>query len=506
MRMSGKVIARVAVAAVTFLMLVGCSGVPTGGVDKVAGDEEPTMLTMADLSGGLYHNPALQFFVDEVDERSGGAIQIEVVSEWGSFADGVEQMVVDDVASGKADLAWLPTRAFDTMGLKEFRALNAPMLIDSYALQAAVLESDIPADMLPSLDQLGVTGLALLADGLRKPISVEGPLLSPESYQGITFTSTLSETQAESIKSLGANTHVAIAQDRSVGLRSGEIQGFEMNLLGYRTNDFQYLAPYVTANVNLWASPVVLIANPAALDRVNPEQRDWIVSAATDASQQSVTMVDVDSSEMAILCDSGVRFGEASSADLNALNQAFEPVLANLAEDPITAGFVSRIEEIKSTTEPGPGLSVPADCTGDSPIVVSVDDGGPEPTGDSDGRFAGTYRWELTEKEMLAFIDANGPIPELEYQIDSTPWLNTMTLTDNEWTLDVVDGNGETFQAPGTYTTNGDSIVFDDPINRYQLEFTVSVLDDGSLKLEPGPEVIGADRFVFASETWQRVD
>jgi TRAP-type C4-dicarboxylate transport system substrate-binding protein len=506
MRMSGKVIARLAGAVGAALMLAGCSGVPTGGVDKVAGDEEPTVLTMADLSGGLYHNPALQLFVDQVDEASGGGIHVEVVSEWGSFADGVEQIVVDDVASGKADLAWLPTRAFDTMGLNEFRALNAPMLIDSYALQGAVLASEIPAEMLPSLDQLGVTGLTMLAEGLRKPISVEGPLLSPDDYQGITFTSTLSEVHAESIRALGATADVAIAQDRSAGLYNGEIQGFEMNLLTYRTNNNQYMAPYVAANVNLWASPIVLIANPEALDALTPSRRESIVSAAADAARQSVTMVDVDSSEMTLLCETGARFGAASSADLDAFAEAFEPVYASLAEDPTTADFVSRIEEIKSATEPEPALSVPADCTGASPIVVSVDDGGPEPIGDNDGRFAGTYRWELTEEEMLAFIEANGSVPELEYQIGTTPWLNTMTLTDKEWTLDVVDGNGETFQAPGTYTTNGDTIIFDDPINRYQLEFTVSVLEDGSLKLEPGPEVIGADRFVFASETWQRVD
>jgi TRAP-type C4-dicarboxylate transport system substrate-binding protein len=488
------------------LTSAACSGVPQGGVDKVAGGDEPTVLTMADLSGGLYHNPALQLFVDDVAEGSGGSIQIEVVSEWGGFADGVEKLVVDDVASGEADIAWLPTRAFESMGLEEFRALNAPMLIDSYAVQEAVLASDIPAEMLPSLDQLGVSGLAMLADGLRKPISVEAPLLTLEDYEGITFTSTLSDTHSESIRALGANAAVAIAQDRSVGLRNGEIQGFEMNLLAYRTNDNQYMAPYVAANVNLWASPVVLFANPQTLDGMDADTRKAILAAAANAAEQSGTIVDVDSSEMDILCDVGARFANATPEDLAAMRDAFQPVYVSLAENATTAGFISRIEEIKASTEPEPGLNLPAGCTGASPIVVSVDSDVIASGSGNDGRFAGTYRWELTQDEMLAFIEANGSVPELEYQIDSTPWLNTMTLTDRNWTFDVIDGNGETFQAPGTYSSEGDSIVFDDTVNNYQLEFTVTELEDGSLKLEPGPEVVPADRFVWASKVWQRID
>ena len=52
------------------------------------------------------------------------------------------------------------------------------MLIDNYALQKAVIDSEIPDHMLSGLDALGVTGLAVLADGLRKPIAVERPLLT----------------------------------------------------------------------------------------------------------------------------------------------------------------------------------------------------------------------------------------------------------------------------------------------------------------------------------------
>jgi TRAP-type C4-dicarboxylate transport system substrate-binding protein len=492
---------------VATLALVACSANQAAVVDRVAGSEEPIVLTMADFSGGLYHNPALQHFVDKVEEDSGGAVQIEVLSEWGGFVDGVERMVVDDVASGKADLAWLPTRAFDTMGINHFRALNAPMLIDSYAVQAAVLSSEIATEMLPSLEQLGVTGLAMLADGLRKPISVDAPLLSLQDYQGITFTSTLSETHAEAISALGAKTDDAIAQDRAVGLRSGEIQGFEMNLLGYRANENQYLAPYVAANVNLWASPIVLLANPSTIDELTPEGRDVILGAAKDAAEASITMIDVDSGEVDILCDTGARFGTASNSDLQEMREAFQPVYESLAEEATTADFLSRIEAIKAETPADPVLVVPPDCTGESPIVVVVESDEPAELGaGNDGRFAGTYRWELTEAEVMEFLDANGSVPELEYQIATLPWLLTTELTEREWTMQVTDNTGETVPAGGTYASDGDRIIFDWPSARYELGFTIKLNADGSLELVPDANLGPADRFVWANEPWQRID
>ncbi len=44
-----------------------------------------------------------------------------------------------------------------------------------------------------------------------------------------------------------------------------------MNLLGstHRRTQPAYLAPYATANVNLWANPAALIVNPDVLARAH---------------------------------------------------------------------------------------------------------------------------------------------------------------------------------------------------------------------------------------------
>ena len=110
----------------------------------------------------------------------------------GEFASDAEQQVVRDVAAARSTSAG-SERAFDTLGVKSFQALTAPMLVDSYALENAVIESGITEEMMKGLDELGVVGLGVLPDGLRKPIGVTAPILGPADWRGITF-GTLSRT------------------------------------------------------------------------------------------------------------------------------------------------------------------------------------------------------------------------------------------------------------------------------------------------------------------------
>ena len=167
-------------------LMVGCGGGSAVGT-KAGKSTAPVVLRMANGSADLSYEPAVAYFVKRVNDLSGGALRIHVVNEWGHYKPAMEQQIVSDVGSDKADLAWVGTRVFDTLGVRSFQALTAPMLIDSYPLERAVIASEIPGQMLKSLARLRVTGLAVLADGLRKPIAVKRALLGPADWRGITF-------------------------------------------------------------------------------------------------------------------------------------------------------------------------------------------------------------------------------------------------------------------------------------------------------------------------------
>jgi TRAP-type C4-dicarboxylate transport system substrate-binding protein len=312
MKTRGRLAALVLPAA-ALLATVACSG-GGAGEDKAGGSGKPVVLRLANTSGRVNFQPAVADFVQRVEQLSGGDVRIKVVDNWGEFVSDAEQQVVRDVATNDVDLGWVGTRVFDTLGIRSFEALTAPMLINSYALENAVIESGITEQMMEGLDGLGVVGLDILPDGLRKPVGVKRPIVGPSDWRGITFGTLRSKGQAEAIRALGATPAQVFGTARKERIERGTVQGFEMSLWNYQANVMPALAPYVTANVNLWPQMDVLLANPARFAELSDKQRGWLEEAARDAATRSAALADKDAEVLGDACATGAGFGDDSEA------------------------------------------------------------------------------------------------------------------------------------------------------------------------------------------------
>ena len=468
--------------ATAILAVAGCSSVGQGR-DKAGGAGQPVVLRMANASGDLGIHPAVGYFAERVDEISGGSIRIEVEHRWGDFAPDAEQQVVRGVSTGAVDLGWAGSRVFDTMGIESFRALTAPMLIDSYAIQHAVIESGMTEQMLNELEGLGVIGLGVLPDGLRKPIGVARPLLGPPDWQGITFGTLTSNGQAEAIRALGATPVAITGIYRDEAAAAGTIQGFELSLTLYNPT-LRHLAPYVTTNVTLWPLVDVLFANPQRLETLTADQRRWLQQAADDAAGRAGTFGAIDAHVIEDACATGVHFADASDSDLAALRDAFAPVYAQLERDPSTRAFIEQIRTLKGSTRAEPPPVIPEGCSGEASKPASHD------AGTSDAGLNGTYRYVITMDEAN---DAGMIDPE-----DTYPQVITVRLLDGRFSMNGGD-------LTGSYTVADDRITFDVPEFGYGLRFTISIGPRGDLHLTPVQPMDPGDAFVFSSQRWTKV-
>jgi TRAP-type C4-dicarboxylate transport system substrate-binding protein len=477
-------LAELALAAIAALAVTGCSG---GSLqeDKAGGLGTPVALRMADPYGGLNQVPAVAYFVQRVEELSGNRLRIEVVDGWGSFTGDAEQRVVRDVAASKVDLGWVGTRVFDTMGVKSFQALTAPLLIDSYALERAVIEAGLPSHMMKGLDVLGVVGLAVLADGLRKPVGVARPILEPTDWRGMTFATLLSSGQAEAIRALGATPVQVFGPKREHGIKDGRIQGFEMNIWLYQANVLPRLAPYVTANVNLWPQMDVLLANPARLAGLSSQQRGWLQQAARDAAASSAVLADRDAKSLRDACVAGARFAEASADDRTALEAAFAPAYGELERDAVTRAFIGKIHALKASTAPDRPLVITPDCMGKAPEQPT------ESAGAADADLDGTYRWVITKEQAQKAGDND---PEAIY-----PSVTTVTLKDGHLEGGCFGSGG------GTYSVDGNRITFDSVETGYSTKVTFTRDGHGSLYLTPVPPIDPGDAFTCFSQPWTKI-
>ena len=323
----------------------------------------PVVLRMASTPFGLADVPPVADFARRVGALSGGSIQVKVINEWGAYAPGAEAQVVRAVAAGTVDLGWAGSRVFDTMGVPGFRALSAPMLIDSYPLEKAVLRTAIPGQMLAGLGSVHVTGLGVLGDALRRPVSARRPLLAPADWRGVSFGTYRSQVQEEAIRALGAAPVAAFGPYLGHDLDSGQIQGFELDVQRYIGFGLEARAPYVTANMVLWPQFDVLVASPARLASLTAQQRTWLHQAAEAATRDSVNLAASQNGSVRRVCALGARFVNATPADLAALRRSLPVVYQHLDSNPETRTFIQQIQRLKKSTLTGPAPHIPARCT-----------------------------------------------------------------------------------------------------------------------------------------------
>jgi TRAP-type C4-dicarboxylate transport system substrate-binding protein len=392
------------------------------------------------VTGGTFDAQA-PYLSDAVSRLSSGRLRIEHDDGWGTGSDQeAEQKIVRAVAAGDLDLGLVGVRSLSALGVTDFEALIAPMLIDSYELERIVLDSEIPARMLPSLDELGVTGLAIIGSALRFPSGIDAPFLGPDTYAGTTFHVFSSQVGTATIAALGGTATDATPDDRDVGLANRSINGFENSIAFLAGKPAE--ARHVTINVPLWPAIGILVASPAALDMLNEQQMDWLTAGVADTEAQSLDLLGDDQDSVQLVCEQGGAVHEASAADLEALRAAVQKVYDQLASDPTTSAYLDEILALKETTQ-GQPLVIPNGCG--------------EAASGSDERLPdGSYRTPLlTTDDLVAALQSRGidqdTIDSVVAATADAPWTITYTFQAGSF-VQLQDVNGrEDVGSSGTY-------------------------------------------------------
>ena len=345
-----------AVLAAFVLPLVACGG---SGSDKAGGTDKgkPRVLTLANVIG---EPPAqLTSWAEQVGLLSDGTLTIEFENGWRAGDAHYEVGTLDDVKAGKVDLAWVGARAFDRAGVMSFQALVAPLLIDSYDLQAKVFEQGIPEQMLEGVGELDLVGIGVLPGPMRKVLGVSKPFVGPADFEGEVVGLQDSAVADASLRALGATPRLV-----SSGAKLDGLDAYEQQLGSIWGNSYDEGAKYVTANLNLWPRPLVVVMDKEVFASLTPEQQSALSEAATAAAPQALAASRAEDEEAwPILCRRGLNFATASEGDLAELRSALEPVYRDLVNDPDTESYVAAITDLK--TEIAASAEAP-ECAPDS--------------------------------------------------------------------------------------------------------------------------------------------
>ena len=350
-------LAAIVAGAVAVLGLAGCgSDSSTSAADTSSSSKAEITLRLGYVTAPEHpYGVAVNQFIKDVSTASGGAIAIEGLANY----QGGDVPLLQDVKGGAVEMATVSSAVWGTQGVTCFDALQALGLITRYDLEKEVIDGPIGKSMLGCTSAAGVHGLAIHEGGLRKPLGAKVALTSPSVFKGKKIRTPASSVLQTGMKALGADP-VSIANLPEVypALRDGTVDGMEANLGLVQTLKLYEVAKYMTANVNLWPFPTVLVMNQAKWDALTADQQKIITDAAAKVPDFSIGIFTAPSTLPATLCSEGLKFAIASDSDLSAFASVSKTVIADLSKNAQTKSYIDQIQALKDAL-PAPPAPAP---------------------------------------------------------------------------------------------------------------------------------------------------
>jgi C4-dicarboxylate-binding protein DctP len=424
----------IALGVVAVTVLAGCTS--TDGGTKAGGGDAPVTLRMGtDDMPGLPAADQIEEFARQVDELSQGRLVIE--SAWNaageSGGDDWDQKVARMVVAGEIEMGMIPARAWDTEGVTSLRALNAPFLITSDELAAEVATSEAADTMLAGLDTVGVTGLALLPEGLRHLFAFSNPLLTPDDFTGQLIRVPASNTAHATFEALGATPDDATAGEDAIV--AGDVAAAESSF---------DLAPNLpetttgTSNITLYPKYNSIVINTSTWTSLPEDLQAVLRDAAQRTRSWAIDTLPDEAAAAAEFCRKGGRVVTADAKSIAAMENAVQPVYAELETDPTTRTLIEQIRALNASTDAAATLIQPC-----GPDAVA-----PSPSNtkrDTTAFPQGVFRTELSRE---LFLDAG--LNEFETNLHAGLW--TLTFADGQLSItDVNASTGQEHTDTGTY-------------------------------------------------------
>jgi TRAP-type C4-dicarboxylate transport system substrate-binding protein len=470
-------------AAVTLAALVGlsaCTGSGSPEAPSRAVDTSEAANTTLELTLGTDDTPErpsgqqIEHFAEAVTARSDGAIEIKPV--WRAAGEGIphwDQAVAELVMAGELDMALVPSRTWDALGVTSLTALNAPFLIDSDQLTDRVIQ-ELADDLLSGLADAQVVGLGMFREGMRHPFGYESPLLSAEDYKGGVVRAPYSRTVEALLEALGARLSDE-PEDPSV--QRGSESSFALAHGGT-----------VTGNVAFYPKVNTLVMNADARASLTDDQWAVLTAAAEDTRQWVAESFPTDVELAEKFCKDGGRMAMATAADRRSLVEATRPVTESLAQDSTTRGLLTRIEGLKKSVRPAPVKM----CT---------------PTAQGGSALNGVY---TTRVPITALLDNDRVSEDSAYEQAGR---YEVTLADGTWDMQqrysAGPNRGELWTGSGSYTFENGRLRFlwSHSAGEWS-EADVRIHDDGSLTFSEhedgaGEEALEVSKYQF--KHWKRV-
>ncbi|MDO5622944.1 MAG: TRAP transporter substrate-binding protein [Paracoccus sp. (in: a-proteobacteria)] len=217
---------------------------------------------------------AAEVFKQEVEERSGGriAINIRPAAQLGGDVEIIEQTQM-----GLVHIAIPPTGNLANFNEKMY-LFDLPFLMADMDAVMRVHDGEVGAELLATLEPNGLHGIAMWGAGFRHMTNNIRPINGPDDLRGIKMRTLQAPTILATYRAYGANPTAMAYTEVYNGLQQGVVEGQENPFANIYSMRFYEVQQYMTLTGHTYHS-YAAIMNKAAWDGL-PEDLQQIVEEA----------------------------------------------------------------------------------------------------------------------------------------------------------------------------------------------------------------------------------
>ncbi len=222
---------------------------------------------------------AAEFFKEKVEAATNGDLEISLhpAGELGNsptMLQGARLGTIDIVLTGNP---------YFTAFAPQVNLLDLPFLFQSADHAYAVLDGEIGAELMNSINQSNLQGLAFWEIGFRNLTNSVRPVATPADLEGLKLRTTPNPAHIEAFRILGANPAPMPFSEVYSALQTGTIDGQENPVNHIYASKLHEVQKHLSLTEHAYtAAPLVM--NYGRFVKLTPEQQEAIKAAAIEAA------------------------------------------------------------------------------------------------------------------------------------------------------------------------------------------------------------------------------
>lgn len=269
-------------------------------------------------------NIALQDFKAEIEEKTGGAILVDIYPN-AQLADDVGGIDQCKMGAVQCHVAMGQIGTFKEAGTAYGCLEDLPFLFSNLEEARAAYDGKLGQVLADHyLESAGVITLTHLESGFRHFTNNVRPIYTPEDLAGIKFRVASSEIRTETFKTLGSSPIFIALNELFTALQQGTVSGQENPLSMIQAQQFYEVQRYLSLTGHIYSCGLMMI-NPDFYNGLTAEQQEIVQTAATNLSHKIRELNEEnDKIVLEFLEEQGM---EINNADVDAFREAVQPVL-----------------------------------------------------------------------------------------------------------------------------------------------------------------------------------